>query len=538
MNAMLSGELFAGVGGLGMAVDAVFGTTPGWFCEFDAAPSKVLAHHHPDVPNYGDVTKVDFTAAPHTVVRAGGFPCQDVSLAGRRKGMKGGTRSGLWSEFARSIEEDRPEWVVIENVRGLLSADAAGDVEQCAWCMGDGSGERALRALGAVLGDLADLGFDAEWRGLHASDVGAPHGRFRVFILAWPSERTIPWSPSEWVRPDVLPAIQPAEALLRTPMADEDGGGPLHPDIAKERGQTLRLTGQIPALTGDLLPATTAMDSESSGGSSASNVTLTDAVVRTGLGAVDNPRHLLPTPGAYDGDRGGSQHPDKRRAGNHSVTLQDVAEHMPLCGTPRAAQGAQGDLRDPNVIGNPRGRLEDQIALMPPPTVGNATGGNARRGGVRGDEVLLPGLAVEVAEGKPLPTLRATRGGSATEIAYGLGGYRTDTDRTQGEVVLGAEWGPYAPAIRRWEAVIGRPAPSSVRHDGRGGKARLNPGLTEWMMGWPAGHVTDPDIGMTRSEQLKACGNGVVPLQAVVALRMMLARAGVPAISWLKAVAA
>lgn len=491
MNAMLSGELFAGVGGLGMAVDAVFGTTPGWFCEFDAAPSKVLAHHHPDVPNYGDVTKVDFTAAPHTVVRAGGFPCQDVSLAGRRKGMKDGTRSGLWSEFARSIEEDRPEWVVIENVRGLLSADAAGDVEQCAWCMGDGSGEPALRALGAVLGDLADLGFDAEWRGLHASDVGAPHGRFRVFILAWPAERTIPWGPGQWVRPDTMPDVAPVK----------------------------------------LLPTTTAMDANASGGSNPSNVTLTDAVVRTRLGQVENERHaLLPTPGAYDGDRGGSQHPDKRRAGNHSVTLQDVAEHMPLLGTPRAAQGAQGDLRDPNVIGNPRGRLEDQIALMPTQTVGNATGGNARRGGVRGDEVLLPGLAVEVAEGKLLPTLRATRGGSATEIAYGLGGYRTDTDRTQSEVVPGTEWGPYAPAIRSWEAVTGRPAPSPVRHDGRGGKARLNPELTEWMMGWPAGYVTDPAVGLTWSEQLKACGNGVVPQQAVAALRIMLARDGVPAI--------
>ena len=112
-----SGELFAGVGGLGMAVDEVFGSEPAWFSEFDAAPSKVLAHHYPGVPNFGDVTKVDFRAVPHTHIRAGGFPCQDVSLAGRRRGMREGTRSGLWSEFRRSIEQDRPDWVVIENVR-------------------------------------------------------------------------------------------------------------------------------------------------------------------------------------------------------------------------------------------------------------------------------------------------------------------------------------------------------------------------------------------------------------------------------------
>ncbi|MBG9890991.1 hypothetical protein ABE10_31555, partial [Bacillus toyonensis] len=68
------------------------------------------------VPNLGDVTKADFRAVPHTHVRCGGFPCQDVSTAGRRAGMRDGTRSGLWSEFRRSIQEDRPDWVVIENV--------------------------------------------------------------------------------------------------------------------------------------------------------------------------------------------------------------------------------------------------------------------------------------------------------------------------------------------------------------------------------------------------------------------------------------
>lgn len=103
LDTLKSGELFAGVGGLGMAVDEVFGTIPAWFCEFDQGPSKVLAHRHPGVPNFGDVTAVDFRPLPHTAVRSGGFPCQDVSLAGRRRGMSGGTRSGLWSEFLRSI---------------------------------------------------------------------------------------------------------------------------------------------------------------------------------------------------------------------------------------------------------------------------------------------------------------------------------------------------------------------------------------------------------------------------------------------------
>lgn len=99
--------------------------------------------------------------------------------------MKDGTRSGLWSEFARAIDALKPKVVVIENVRGLLSAEAGSDVEPCPWCLGDDAGQPALRALGAVLGDLDELGFDAEWTGLRAADVGAPHGRFRVFVVAY-----------------------------------------------------------------------------------------------------------------------------------------------------------------------------------------------------------------------------------------------------------------------------------------------------------------------------------------------------------------
>jgi len=98
------GELFAGYGGLGMGTQAVIGGDIKWFSEFDPAPSKILNHHWPDIPNLGDITKVDWTTVPPVDVLTGGFPCQDVSLAGARRGMKEGTRSGLWSEFARAIE--------------------------------------------------------------------------------------------------------------------------------------------------------------------------------------------------------------------------------------------------------------------------------------------------------------------------------------------------------------------------------------------------------------------------------------------------
>jgi len=125
-------SLFSGYGGLEMGVQSVIGGDVVAHVEFDPAPSRILAHHWPAVPNLGDVTAVDWSALPHggDVVMTGGFPCQDVSLAGLRRGLKDGTRSGLWSEFARGIDEVRPGLVVIENVRGLLSAAADREVEK------------------------------------------------------------------------------------------------------------------------------------------------------------------------------------------------------------------------------------------------------------------------------------------------------------------------------------------------------------------------------------------------------------------------
>jgi DNA (cytosine-5)-methyltransferase 1 len=182
------GSLFSGYGGLDLAVMNVFDAEVAWHCEWEDAPSKILEANFPGVPNYRDVTQVDWASVEPVDILTGGFPCQDVSLAGRRAGMGEGTRSGLWSEFAKAIEVLKPKWVVIENVRGLLSAKANSDVEQCAWCMGEaGNGEPPLRALGAVLGDLADLRYDARWHGVRASDAGAPHQRFRVFVVAYPS---------------------------------------------------------------------------------------------------------------------------------------------------------------------------------------------------------------------------------------------------------------------------------------------------------------------------------------------------------------
>lgn len=191
-----SGGLFSGSGMLELVVESVFGAQPAWFCEHEPptettpkpnqAAARLLAYRFPGVPNLGDVTRVDWSAVEPVDVLTMGFPCTDVSAAGKRAGLRPGTRSGLWSHGAYAIACLHPKLVVIENVRGLLSSDADCDLEPCPWCVGDDQG-RPLRALGAVLGDLASLGYDATWCGLLASDVGAPHPRFRVFILAWPA---------------------------------------------------------------------------------------------------------------------------------------------------------------------------------------------------------------------------------------------------------------------------------------------------------------------------------------------------------------
>ena len=302
--------LFEGYGGLTMGVQAVTGGELIAYSEIDPAACRVLASRFPGALSLGDITQVDWRLVDvdrsRPLIVTGGFPCQDVSLAGRRSGIAAGTRSGLWEHMARAIDELKPDLVVVENVRGILSAPSNSPVEPCPWCVGD-KPDRHLRALGTVLGDLAGIGLDAEWCGLRASDVGAPHERFRVFIAAWPRARGGPSAPDT-----------------------EDYG------LARSRGARNRWAG----------PAN-------------------------------------------------SRHPDTR-----------------------------------------------------------------------------------------------------------------------------VDWGPYERAIRRWEQVIGRPAPAPTTTSRRGTQ-QLSPLFAEWMMGLPAGHVTSVP-GLTRAQQLRLIGNGVVPQQAAAALLRLL----------------
>lgn len=178
---MKIGSLFSGYGGLELGVAMAFpGSEVSWFCEVDEAASKVLSFHHPEIPNLGDVSKIDWNQVPKVDIIAGGTPCQDLSYAGQRQGMTEGTRSNLWVSMREAVETIKPDYVVWENVRGARSAKARSesDLEQGDGQMGN------LRALGRVLGDLTEIGYDTRWTTVRADDVGSPHGRERVFVLA------------------------------------------------------------------------------------------------------------------------------------------------------------------------------------------------------------------------------------------------------------------------------------------------------------------------------------------------------------------
>jgi DNA (cytosine-5)-methyltransferase 1 len=158
-------DLFSGIGGFSLGLERA-GMRTVAFAEIDPFCRRVLAKHWPGVPIYDDVRAVtadrlraDGIAAD---VVCGGFPCQDISVAGKGAGLAG-ERSGLWVELARIIGEVRPRFAIVENVSALTT-----------------------RGLGTVLGDLAALGYDAEWHCIPASAVGAPHRRDRIWIIAYP----------------------------------------------------------------------------------------------------------------------------------------------------------------------------------------------------------------------------------------------------------------------------------------------------------------------------------------------------------------
>jgi DNA (cytosine-5)-methyltransferase 1 len=207
-------DLFSGIGGFSLGLERSGGFETVAFCEIEDYPRRVLARHWPEVPIYGDIKELNAARLRADGIRVdaicGGFPCQDISTAGAGAGIEG-ERSGLWREYARLIGELRPRVVFVENVAALLG-----------------------RGLDRVLGDLAEIGYDAEWHCIPASAVGAPHRRDRLWIIGYTdnkgesvgalndeaselSQITVPYAGSERSQGSWRPinAISPAPRFYR-----------------------------------------------------------------------------------------------------------------------------------------------------------------------------------------------------------------------------------------------------------------------------------------------------------------------------------
>jgi DNA (cytosine-5)-methyltransferase 1 len=415
------GSLFSGYGGLDLAVSKVLNAEVAWHCEWEDAPSKVLEAHFPGVPNYRDVSKVDWDSVEPVDILTGGFPCQDLSLAGKRAGMQEGTRSGLWSEFYKAITILKPKMVVIENVRGLLSAKADSGMEYETEIMEQAERGTVLRALGAVLGDLADIGYDAKWR--------RSSFRCRSAAPAFPS---------------------------------------LHHSLPKRGG-------------GQSLPTPTVSDQYT--GNLSSTQQKPGSMHSVTLAQVFHKAELFPTPTTRDYKDGSADHERDGKVQTDTVARAIFSSgEIALMGTPRTSS-ANGSTPKQVALGAPKSRIEDQVKLFP--TL-RASDSYERRNQKTMDRI-------------------AKDGGDMTMTTLA----RTETN-----------WGKFEPAIRRWEAVIGRPAPEPTKPDGKDGNHRLSSKFTEWMMGLPDNWITGHDL--KRNDELKLAGNGVVPQQAELALRLLL----------------
>lgn len=487
------GSLFSGYGGLDLAIERVFGARTVWVSDIDPGPRKVLAHRFPHATNLGDITKVDWAGVPEVDLIGGGSPCQDISSAGAMAGMIEGTRSNLWVEMREAIRTLQPMFVVWENVQAARSTKASSRslpahlddaiahhlavsrsslarevrarhrraahrlMESRARRVGVPYPKPALRALGRVLGDLAGLGYDTEWISLPASGVGAPHLRKRYFVLA-ANTRGQSWLKRAGLRTGEQGGFGRGRsaddhredhpvALLPTPAAnlgEHNRANGQDPELRRSQGRQVSLAD---IARFELLPTPTVSDRDNRSASAG-------AAVRPSIHSIDR---LLPTPRATDGEKGGPN----QRGSSGDLMLPSAVAMLP---TPRAPRG---------------GSATETVALLPTPSVADATGGHERRGGDRGSELLLKGIATEQA------------------------------------------WGPYAPAIARWEAIAG-PAPAPTK-PGEKGRPKLNPDFALWMMSAAPGWVTDVP-GVTDNEALKMAGNGVVQRQAEVALTVMIHR--------------
>jgi DNA (cytosine-5)-methyltransferase 1 len=387
------GSLCTGYGGLDLGVlTALGGGRIAWVADPDPHISQIIQARMPGVPNLGDLRSIDWPNVEPVDVVVAGFPCQDISAAGKRAGIEKGVRSGLWTDIVAGLRLLRPALVVVENVAALR------------WRNG---------GLHRVLGDLAAAGYDALWRSVRAADIGAAHRRERVFVLAWPRRRRAGRHDG-----DIVAGTDHARLLV----------------LWHQRHSR--------------------------------------RAVAAGLSAVV----------AHPACLG---HRDSGPQGRSWVPPAVVTAGAPAGRSRGVAPDTTRDGRDEGLPSPARVQGRPDAALSGPPP-GHPTSGQPdtrqrdRRPRDRRQFVACPAFTGESAS---------------------------------------VDWGVYETAIRRWETILGRPAPHPTR-PGNHGRPVLAPAFVEHLMGLTEGWVTD--LPLPRTAQLRALGNGVVPQQAAHAIALLL----------------
>lgn len=541
---MRIGSLCSGYAGLDQAAEQVTGGRTIWFCEYDAAPSKLLAHRFPHVPNFGDLKALEWADHPVEVLTAG-YPCQPFSGAGKRLGTDDPRHLFPW--IVQGVERLRPPLLLFENVRGHLSL-----------------------GFDIVLAELDRIGYDVRWTILRASDIGAPHGRARLWIAA--RDRSV----GGWPRPVAQAVARVIDGVWCDPHdglfgaeplpVNKNGSVPMWTTGAMVGGTAWELETSLPAIGGDLLPTPRA----------------------TRGGSATETRDLLPTPTCSD-TNGPGEHGDVgmdlRTAVNllpTPVTGPNRVSRGALTGTtPGCAAKPGGQWSAPGLeqaLEIARGELPrefdswDEVrgasaSLLPTPTAGDAVGARNSTSGRQPDSQHHGGdtLGDLVFDGRLLPTpaARDYKDGEPSPADFRrnsppVAALLTEPDRllpTPAVNDMGAgktieawddwveaqrakhgngnghgpslsieaqryrdTWGPYAAAIQRWERLT-RPAPEPTEPGAKGGR-RLSRWFDEWLMGLPSGWITDVP-GMTYQQAVKMCGNGVVSQCAAAAFTLL-----------------
>jgi DNA (cytosine-5)-methyltransferase 1 len=455
------GSLSSGYGGLEMALSMWLGAGAldvRWHAEIDADASRVLKTWWPEVPNLGSFADEDFWGRAERVhLMCGGIPCQPFSAAGRQLGEADARH--LWPFWRRGIELHRPATVVFENVANLVRG-------------------KMRPTFDAIVADLLALGYDVRWCLLGACAVGAAHHRHRVFLLACRTRTT------------------PNAAEVKTQTC----------------GQKLAAYVPTPVVT-DARGARKSDSGRREGSQHHSGTTLGDMVAS------------LPTPQHRDGSQGGDSPPElggvRESGAKRAISLPAAAKFLP---TPRALDHTMGPasrksdggvnglssipslLPTPSAVSDPgKMPLGAALSLLPSPRGRDGSGGPGHGVNMQGG----PGLPAAL---NMLPSLArgdGSNGGPNQGIAAG--------DIALSSAVQPERWGKYAEAIARHETVLGRPAPEPTEIGPKGGR-RLAAAFSEWLMMLPEGHLTGV---LDRNPALARAGNGVVPLQAATALRLL-----------------